>query len=48
MREFKASPGLHVACRAAKKLAWDAKKLKATNTKEADQFIRRTYRKGKL
>jgi hypothetical protein len=35
-----------VACRAGKKLEWDAKNLKATNCPEADQFIRRTNRKG--
>jgi len=36
----------NVAYRAAKKLLWDPKKLKATNAPEADRFIRRTYRKG--
>ena len=29
-----------------KKLEWDAKKLKATNCPEADEFIQREYRKG--
>ncbi len=29
-----------------KKLEWDAKNLKATNCPEADQYIRKTYRKG--
>lgn len=29
-----------------KKLIWDAENLKATNCPEADQFIRREYRKG--
>ncbi|MBT4867840.1 MAG: Gfo/Idh/MocA family oxidoreductase [Planctomycetaceae bacterium] len=29
-----------------KKLEWDAEKLKATNCPEADQYIRREYRKG--
>jgi predicted dehydrogenase len=29
-----------------KKLDWDAEKLKATNCPEADQYIRREYRKG--
>ncbi len=28
------------------KLDWDAKKLRATNTSDADQFIRREYRQG--
>ena len=27
-------------------LDWDAKKLKFTNVKEANQFVRRKYRKG--
>ena len=29
-----------------KKLVWDSANLKATNCPEADQFIRKTYRKG--
>jgi len=29
-----------------KKLKWDAKNLKATNCPKADQYIRKTYRKG--
>lgn len=29
-----------------KKLDWDAKNMKATNCPEADQYIRKTYRKG--
>jgi predicted dehydrogenase len=36
----------NVAYRVGKKLEWDAKKLKARNAPEADQFIRRKYRKG--
>jgi predicted dehydrogenase len=36
----------NVAMRAGKKLEWDAAALKATNAPEADQFIRREYRKG--
>ena len=35
-----------VAYRAGKKLRWDPVKLKATNSAEADQFIRRENRKG--
>jgi len=35
-----------VAYRVGKKLEWDAKNLKATNCPEADQYIRKTYRKG--
>ena len=35
-----------VAMRVGKKLEWDAKNLKATNCPEADQYIRKTYRKG--
>ena len=36
----------NVAFRVGKKLEWDAAKLKATNAPEADQFIKRVYRKG--
>ena len=36
----------NVAYRAGKKLHWDAHAMKATNAPEADQFIRREYRKG--
>ncbi len=36
----------NVAFRASKKLHWDPMKLTATNAPEADQFIRREYRKG--
>jgi predicted dehydrogenase len=36
----------NVAYRAAKRLDWDAEKLTATGTPEADPFIRRDYRKG--
>jgi predicted dehydrogenase len=36
----------NVAYRVGKKLLWDAEKLQATNAPEADQFIRREYRKG--
>ncbi len=35
-----------VAYRVGKKLEWDAKKLKATNCPEADQYIRLKYREG--
>ncbi len=35
-----------VAYRVGKKLQWDAKNMKATNCPEADQYIRKTYRKG--
>ena len=35
-----------VAYRTGKKLEWDAAKLKATNCPEADQYLRREYRKG--
>jgi predicted dehydrogenase len=36
----------NVAYRTGKKLEWDAANLKATNCPEADQFIKREYRKG--
>jgi len=36
----------NVAFRAGQKLVWDSKKLRATNTRAADKFIRREYRKG--
>ena len=35
-----------VAYRTGKKLAWNAEQLKATNAPEADQYVRRQYRKG--
>jgi hypothetical protein len=35
-----------VAYRVGKPLQWDARNLKATNCPEADQYIRKTYRKG--
>lgn len=36
----------NVALRTGKKIEWDAKKLRAKNCPEADQYIRREYRKG--
>jgi hypothetical protein len=36
----------NVAYRVGKKLEWDAENMKATNAPEADQFIKRQYRKG--
>lgn len=36
----------NIAYRIGKKLEWDPVKLKAPNCPEADQFIRKTYRKG--
>ncbi len=36
----------NVAYRVGKKLEWDPKSMRATNAPEADQFIKRTYRKG--
>src|SRR6266576_3807796 len=36
----------NVAYRAGQKLEWDSAKLRATNTRAADPFIRREYRKG--
>ena len=36
----------NVAYRVGKKLTWDAKGLKAVGCAEADQYIRREYRKG--
>lgn len=36
----------NVALRAGRKIEWDAKKLRVKNFSEADQFIRREYRKG--
>ncbi len=35
-----------MAYRVGKKLDWDPKSLKATNSPEADRFINETYRKG--
>jgi hypothetical protein len=35
-----------VALRVGKKLEWDGPNMRATNAPEADQFIKRTYRKG--
>src|SRR5258706_15334373 len=36
----------NVAFRAGEKLEWNSAKMRATNTRTADQFIRRQYRKG--
>jgi predicted dehydrogenase len=36
----------NVAMRAGKKLEWDGDKVRATNCKEADAYLRREYRKG--
>lgn len=36
----------NVAYRAGKKLEWDPVKMKATNAPEADQYVKRSYRKG--
>ena len=36
----------NVAFRTGKKIQWDAAAMKATNAPEADQYIRRPYRKG--
>ena len=36
----------NVAYRAGQKLEWDSAKLRVTNTRAADQFIRREYRTG--
>jgi hypothetical protein len=36
----------NVAYRVGKKLEWDPVKMKATNAAEADQYIKRAYRKG--
>jgi predicted dehydrogenase len=36
----------NVAFRTGKKLQWDAEKMKATNAPEADQYLKRQYRKG--
>jgi predicted dehydrogenase len=36
----------NVAMRTGKKIEWDAKKLRARNCPEADQYIRREYREG--
>jgi predicted dehydrogenase len=36
----------NLAYRLARKLEWDPKKLRATNCREADRLIRKTYRKG--
>jgi hypothetical protein len=36
----------NVAWRAGKRLEWDAESMRATNCPEADQWLRREYRKG--
>ena len=36
----------NVAFRAGKKLMWDAAKMRVTNTRDADKFLSREYRKG--
>ena len=36
----------NVAYRVGKKIHWDAKEMRATNAPDAEQFIRRDYRKG--
>jgi predicted dehydrogenase len=36
----------NVALRSGKKIEWDAKKLKITNDKDANQFLTKNYRKG--
>ena len=36
----------NVAYRVGKKLDWDAKKLRATNAREADRYIQHQYRRG--
>ncbi|OQA01892.1 MAG: Inositol 2-dehydrogenase [Planctomycetes bacterium ADurb.Bin412] len=36
----------NVAVRTRKKIHWDAEVMKVTNLPEADQYLRRTYRKG--
>ncbi|MBM3836093.1 MAG: Gfo/Idh/MocA family oxidoreductase [Verrucomicrobia bacterium] len=36
----------NVALRAGRRIEWDAKRLKVTNFKDANQFVRRKYRKG--
>ena len=36
----------NVALRVGQRIEWDAKKLKVTNIRDANQFIRRPYRKG--
>jgi predicted dehydrogenase len=36
----------NVAIRVGKRIEWDAEAMKATNCPEADQYIRREYRKG--
>jgi hypothetical protein len=36
----------NVAIRAGKRINWDSEQLRARNLPEADQFIRREYRKG--
>jgi len=36
----------NVALRVGKKIEWDAANMKAKNCPEADQYIRREYRKG--
>ena len=35
-----------VALRVGRKLEWDGPNMRATNAPEAEQYIRRTYRKG--
>jgi hypothetical protein len=36
----------NVAYRSGKKLQWDTKEMPATNAPDAEQYIKRDYRKG--
>jgi hypothetical protein len=36
----------NVSYRSGQKIVWDAKRLKSTNTREAEQFVQHQYRKG--
>ena len=36
----------NVAYRAGKKIEWDAKNMKIPNTLDAEQYLKRDYRKG--
>ena len=36
----------NVAIRVGKRVVWDAEKLRAVDLAQADQYIRREYRKG--
>ena len=36
----------NVAYRAGKKINWDTKEMRVTNSRKAEQYVKREYRKG--